>query len=122
MKIVITYEKADLLCLVQADLRARGMCVKTDAAIDYRGALQVKLEVDADDEPVPASARPPKRSPDATQPSEPMEPEGEVAPESEDMEEVLRQARVLAKAAPSGRSGLERSLGRNESYEYPREP
>ena len=118
MKIVITYEKRDVLRLVQADLQARGIRGKAGMPLSYRGALHVRFEVDTDDEELPAET--------AAVPTRSLAAEGEVA-EAEapaEMDEILGLSQALERSRPGlfqVRPGAVRQLAPNESHAYPKE-
>ncbi len=50
MKITVTYEKKDILRLLQKDMRAQGIRVRQGTTLVYKGALQVTIQVDTEDE------------------------------------------------------------------------
>ena len=50
MKVDITYEKKDVLRLVQKDMEAQGIRVKAGTALEYKGALQVRFSVETEDD------------------------------------------------------------------------
>jgi hypothetical protein len=116
VRIVITYEKRDVLRLVQADLQARGIREKSGAPLSYRGALHVRFEVDTDDEESPAEAAPsPVRS---------LAAEGDGAEASPAMDEILGLSQALERSRPGlfqVRPGVLRQLAPNESHTYPKE-
>ena len=107
MKIDVVYEKADILRLITLDLRNKGIKVKPGATPAYKGALEVKLSVEAEEDSV-------------TPPSPPVLPSSkETAPAEVDMGDVLNSSRNLAKQPGKFEPGPKRNLGPNESYEYP---
>jgi hypothetical protein len=115
MKIDITYEKADILRLVTDDLVRKGIQPKSGAPIEYKGALSIKLSVDADPvEPAAASALPTE----SVTPATPAPP----APEPS-MDEVLSASRQAERTPPTFKNPNPptRMLGKNESYEFPEE-
>jgi len=109
MKIDVTYEKADILRLVTEDLVRKGIQPKAGARIEYKGALSVKLSVDAEADNTEVASPPPV----ATPPSPPI-------PEAS-MDEILAASRRAASTPPSfnAEGRPPRMLGKNESYEYP---
>lgn len=111
MRIVITYERADILKLVEADLKARDMAVKAGTTLAYKGALQVKLEVETED-PVAPTASVEAAHPELVRREPPPPPE-----ESVDMADVLAASQRLAKTQPAP---LGRRLHAGESLEYPK--
>jgi len=116
MKIVITYEKRDVLRLVQADLQARGIRGKAGTPLSYRGALHVRFEVDTDDEENPPEAVP--------SPTRSLATEGEGAEASPAMDEILGLSQALERSRPGlfqVRPGAMRQLAPNESHTYPKE-
>jgi hypothetical protein len=120
MKIVITYEKHDLLKLVQADLEARGIRPKA-SGLAYRGALRVRFEVEVDEESASVVEVAPAAAPVRTT-EPPVAPATEVAPL--EMDAILGASQALERSRPGlfqGRPGAVRELGPNEFYEYPKE-
>lgn len=123
MKINVTYEKDDIIRLVKEDLERRGLRLKPGAQPEYKGALQVKLSIEAMDEDVPPP--PPPLAPPSPKASEGDEPAP--AEEDGDMEAVLRSSQhVAATTRPTFKLAendqpLKRSLGVNESLDFPRE-
>ena len=110
MKIDVVYEKADILRLITLDLRNKGIKVKPGATPAYKGALEVKLSVEAEEDAVPS----PSTLTEAVLPSL-----KEPAPAEVDMGDVLKTSRNLAKNPGKFEPGPRRNLGPNESYEYP---
>lgn len=130
MKIDVTYEKDDILRLVCADLERRDIKVKAGTVPEYKGALHVKLSIEADEvnEATPraqaAASLPVRENQDAGEdpPIPVVNPEDTI-----DMEAVLNQSRRVSattkptfKTAPNN-DELKRTLGKNESLEFPRE-
>lgn len=109
MIILITYEKADILRLILADMQARGLTVKGET-LAYKGALQCKFEVDVkDEEPTltPAPARAPVRT---------EAPEAAEAPDTpEDLGALMKQSQHLQKIKPAP---FDRPLGVNEFEDF----
>jgi len=120
MKIDVTYEKADILRLVLEDLKKRQIKIKAGSMPEYKGALHVKLSIEAEDDevastPTTRSAAEAASRGDGEAP--PREPRQE-ADDAVDMGDVLQQSqRVQATTKPS----FQRQLGPNESLEFPRE-
>ena len=117
MKIDITYEKADILRLVTDDLVRKGIQPKSGAPIEYKGALSIKLSVDAEAEaPAPEAPVPfVKRETIMDPPTAPV-------PESS-MDEVLSASKQAERTPPTFKNPNPppRMLGKNESYEFPEE-
>ena len=119
MKIDITYEKADILRLVTDDLVRKGIQPKTGAPIEYKGALSIKLSVDADPvEPVELSTATAPVAAETTAPPVATLP----APEPS-MDEVLSASKNAERTPPTFKNPNPppRMLGKNESYEFPEE-
>ena len=128
MKIDVVYEKADILRLVTADLRRKGIKVKPGTMPAYKGALEIKLSVDADDDEVEAptvEAPPTEAVETAPAPPNGGPPPPRKAPESEptDMTDVLRQSRNMnQKDGPFAvERVMKRPLGPNEYEDFPEE-
>lgn len=96
MKIDVTYEKADILRLVERELRAQGLRLKPGTSLAYKGALEVKLSAEVEDERLAEAKaplvkrRPPHVVPDDDEPA---------APEV-DMDAVLAASQNVAKTIP----------------------
>lgn len=122
MKIDVTYEKSDILRLVLEDLKRRQIKVKEGFKPEYKGALSVKLSIEADDEDAPESVERPAAEATSRGDGEAPPQEPEV-----DMDTVLQQSRRVASTTkPSFRTAengepLKRQLGPNESLDFPRE-
>jgi hypothetical protein len=114
MKIDVTYEKKDILRLIEKDLLAEGIRVKEGTALVYKGALEVKLSVETEDTGRPLPQPAPSAS-KAVVPAETLGPRIEPADDG-DMSSVLAASNRLVKA-PDGRV---RSLGPNETLEFPK--
>lgn len=116
MKIDVTYEKKDILRLIEKDLQAEGIRVKEGTSLVYKGALEVKLSVETEDTGRPA--------PSPTLPTEGKKvavtketPGPRVEPDDDgDMSSVLAASNRLVKT-PDGKV---RSLGPNETTEFPK--
>lgn len=117
MKIDVTYEKKDILRLIEKDLLAEGIRVKEGTALVYKGALEVKLSVETEDtgRPLSQPASPATSEKKAGVPTETPGPRIEPADDG-DMSSVLAASNRLVKA-PDGRV---RSLGPNETLEFPK--
>lgn len=114
MKISITYEKRDILALVAQDLTQRGLNVKEDVPIEYKGALSVKLAVDVEGSPIDAPAVK-TRTRVVTAPVE----EPENVPMS--LATLRGQSEALTRSNPGKFAQRERQLGPNESLDFPRD-
>ncbi len=121
MKIVVTYEKDDILRLVRGDLQAQGIKVKEGVPLIYKGALTVRLEVETDDAqpgvaPAPQAAKVAAASPVPA-------PTNGAPPVVEDMSSVVAASQALVKNK-KGQFEIanvgERPLAENESYDFPR--
>ena len=117
MKIDITYEKADILRLVTDDLVRKGIQPKSGAPVEYKGALSIKLSVDAEAEApvVPESSGGPPQGRPAVATTPPV-------PEPS-MDEVLSASKQAERTPPTFKNPNPppRMLGKNESYEFPEE-
>lgn len=117
MKIDVTYEKKDILRLIEKDLLAEGIRVKEGTTLVYKGALEVKFSVETEDTGHPLS--PPVTTPagekKAVVPKETPGPRIEPADDG-DMSTVLAASKRLVQS-PDGRV---RSLGPNETLEFPK--
>ena len=109
MKISVTYEKKDILRLVENDLKAQGIKVKNGTALEYKGALEIKLSVETEDD-----ALVPKTAPVAPVT---METTPTIEDDDQDMSSILGASRRLVK----NETGLTRPLGPNESLEFPKD-
>lgn len=122
MKINVIYEKADILRLVVADLRRKGIKVKTGTDPVYKGALEVRLAVDAEEEEAVAASTEPLAG-DTSPPTTPkvVPASGAETDEPADMSGVLNQSNRLVMTSPGKfvESKSKRILGQNESEEYP---
>lgn len=122
MKIDVTYEKADIIRLVKEDLERRGLHLKPGAQPEYKGALVVKMSIEAVDDEVPPPAPPPTALKPSAGEDSPPPVEDDV-----DMEAVIRKSQqVAATTKPTFKLAendqpLKRSLGRDESLDFPRE-
>lgn len=117
MKIKVTYEKADILRLVNQDIKTQGIRVKAGSSLEYKGPLQVRFEVETDED-VAAVAEP--AVPDVkTGPPAPRK-----APDKEE-ETVVDMSGVLAASQHLSRTTkpiyADRKLLDGESTEYPKE-
>jgi hypothetical protein len=115
MKILVTYEKKDILRLVEKDLTAQGLKVKNGTLPDYKGALEVKLLIETEDDP-PSVARP-TGSVDTSRPTVTMETTPKVTVDDQDMSGVLAASNRLVR----NEAGKVRPLGANETLDFPKE-
>jgi len=111
MKIDVTYEKKDILRLVQKDMEAQGIRAKAGIPLEYKGALQVKFSVETEDDVIVSDL------PEVVSAA----PVVSKVTEEESMANVLGMSQQL-----SARPGkFERRLANNElmqeSYEFPKE-
>lgn len=60
MKIFITYEKKDMLRLVQREMQAQGIKLKAGTSLEYKGALQIRFYVETDDDAMDTTLVPSK--------------------------------------------------------------
>lgn len=124
MKVLITYEKPDVLRLILADMKAKGLKLKADTVLEYKGALQVRFHVETEgdgDEVLIDAAEPPAprvAPPAATKPTVVREEDDDAALAAlRNQSETLtrnKKGQFEIRPAPG-----ERVLGPNESYEYP---
>lgn len=128
MKILVEYEKADMLRLVTDDLRRKGIKVKPGAMPEYKGALSVKLFIDAEEEEVAAVPEHPAESPQnghgESEAPKPEAPPPRVDTTPVDMTDVLNASNRLVmtqpgKFEPKPKRKLEQSDRMQESEEYP---
>lgn len=115
MKIAVTYEKKDILRLVEADLKTNGIKTKKGTELEYKGALQVQLSIETDEDAIIAGPPPaaPKDKAPIVKPAS-VEDEGD---EVVDMSEVLNASRKNAK---TGGKFPKRELGPDESFDFPK--
>jgi hypothetical protein len=113
MKIVVTYEKRDILRLIEAAIKAQGLHVKEGTHIDFKGPLSAKFEIETEDETI---LTPPTPAPTVSPPVTPVSSAPSEFEDDTDMSEVLQISKGLVKTSPAP----ERSLRDGESYEYPR--
>lgn len=113
MKIAVTFEKKDILRLVEKELTAQGLKIKKDTILEYKGALEVKLSIETEDE-VPLVAKLPVEG--GATPSVTAEITPPSQAEDPDMSSVLRASSQLVEAGP----GRKRTLKPNETTEFPR--
>lgn len=132
MKTPVIWEKKDILVLICAYMRRNGFPDVTPEMLEYKGALEVKIAIDMPLSLAAAEAglAPPAPTPAAKAPLRTALPAGmppsAVGEESEpDMVAVLRasqnNAQIAKRFDQQGRSGGDRPLASNESYEYPKE-
>lgn len=115
MKIDVVYEKQDILRLVVEDLKKRGISVKEGHVPAYKGALEIKLAVDAED----SVAAPQEEAPPPPKKGKAKAAEAE---EEVDMTAIMRQSKNLVmNARGKFENATPRPLGTNESYDYPGE-
>jgi hypothetical protein len=118
MKIDVTYEKKDILRLVQKDMEVQGIHVKIGTSLEYKGALQVKFSVETEDD-----AFTPKSSVSVSE-APVISKAAEVEPGLEDMSSVFNMSQLLSTSHPGKFETKTRPLANNElmqeSYEFPR--
>lgn len=114
MKIVVTFEKKEILRLVEKELKAQGLKVKKDTVLEYKGALEVKLSVETEDD-TPFTAKPVVPTEDGQSPVTP-EINPTISEDDQDMSGVLDASTKLVRSG----TGLKRILKPNESTEFPR--
>lgn len=126
MKIGVTYEKKDILRLVERDLLAQNIKVKSGTTLAYKGALLVTLDVETEDSDVAmgATVLPPQEAPARGRKKEPADPV-DAAQELADMAGVIGESQQLVKTQHGkfevrAGAGAGRTLGPNESLEFPR--
>jgi hypothetical protein len=121
----VTYEKADILKLVDEDLRKRRLRAKPGSHLEYKGALQVKLSIDVEEMEEAALPPPPVASRPSTPSPLPEEVEGDEEPSEGpmDMGAILSMSSSLAKKEGKFdlKKGPPRQLGPDETYEYPKD-
>lgn len=122
MKITVTYEKKDILRLVQQDMCAQGIKVKPGTPLKYKGALQVTFAVDTEDDApeLPSAEAPPSVEPMETSKGDTP------AKEAAAMGSVLGASRQLVMTQPGKfeqrpERPLEVSDRMQESNDYPQE-
>jgi len=110
MKILVTFEKEDILQLLQEKLIEQGFNLVEGKPLIYKGALNVKLEVEVtndvkakqeDTEPVPNTKLDAPKKKDKN--------------DEEDLKAILEQSNNLFNEGNVGRV-----LGQNETMEYPK--
>ena len=120
MKIVVTYEAADIVRLIRTDLAAQGIVANEGDIKFVKNKAIVSVEVAKDDAPpeppeppeMLANTSPPKQAPPHLEPIE-----GAANPV--DMTEILRASQKTATQNPGRFPTPERQLMDGESYEYP---
>jgi hypothetical protein len=60
VKIFITYEKKDMLRLVQREMQAQGIKLKAGTSLEYKGALQIRFYAETEDDAADVMAAPTK--------------------------------------------------------------
>jgi hypothetical protein len=130
MKIVVTYEAADISRLIKQDLARQGITA-TDADIKYsKGNAVVSVEVDPDDAPtpgpvesVPMTTAPVQHAPVSPPPAPPRLEAIEGGASPVDMSAVFRESQKLA-ATTEGKfpSPKQHAMLDGESYEFPGSP
>lgn len=116
MKILVTYEKHDILRLVEADMRAQGIALKANTALEYKGAMQVRFSVETDDATPVAAPATSANEDKSTSPTTPV-----ITPEPS-MDAVMAESQRLVRVKGGKmevRSGPKRVLGPNESLDPP---
>lgn len=116
MKIAITYEKKDILRLIEQDLKEQGIKIKQGTSLEYKGALEVKLSVETEESAAPKEARPVAPG-DPPKPPVTKETPGPVVDDDTDMSSVLDASNRLVRNS----DGKVRALGPNESLEFPKD-
>lgn len=121
MKILVTYEKQDILRLIQADLQSKGLALKAGTTIEYKGAMQAKFSVETDDTvAAPLTAAPPTTpTPTTNPPTTPVFEENATS-----LGDVLAQSERLVRGAGGKletRPGPPRRLRAGESLDPPKE-
>ncbi len=127
MKIVVTYEAADISRLIKQDLARQGI-IATDADIKYsKGNAVVSVEVDPDDAPVPApvevapaAPEPVVRAPTPTPPPKLEAIEGGAGPV--DMGAVFRESQKIAATIEGKFPKPQHAMLEGESHEWPGTP
>lgn len=122
MKIVLTYERADIARLIRQDLAKKNIAV-TDDDIKYtKGSAVVSVEETPEDEPVSLAA-PPALSPTSAEtppvsgPPQLVPVEGGAAPT--DMSDVLGASARIANSAPGKFPVPQHRMLDGESTEFP---
>lgn len=128
MKIVVTYEAADISRLIKQDLARQGITA-TDADIKYsKGNAVVSVEVDPDDVPAaaPVETAPAATEPIVRAPTPPPTPpkleaiEGGAGPV--DMSAVFRESQKIAASTEGKFPKPQHAMLDGESYEFPGSP
>jgi len=117
MKISVTFEKKDILRLVEKDLKAQGLKLKNGTSLEYKGALEVKLSVETEDDALVA-AHPTTTTTTAPKPTVTAETTPAVTVDEPDMSSVLAASNRLVKNDATGKV---RALGPNESLDFPKD-
>jgi len=123
VKIKVTYEKKDILRLVHKDMQAQGIRVKSGTTLAYKGALQVTVQVDTEDEtPAPEGSPSPSSADQSTEQTPPLT----AAEEAVGMGSVLGASKQLVmtqpgKFEPKGPRQLARNDMMQEFDEFPEE-
>lgn len=127
MKIVVTYESADISRLIRQDLARQGITA-TDADIKYaKGNAVVSVEVDPDDAPAPVpvetsvvAEHPAPRPSPAPSPPKLETIEGGANPV--DMSAVFRESQKLAATTEGKFPKPQHAMLDGESFEFPGSP
>lgn len=119
MKIVVTYEAADITRLIRQDLAKQGITT-TDGDIKYiKGKAVVSVEVSPDEAPPsPAPAEPSVRQ-EAPKPAPPKLEAIEGGNAPVDMSDILRTSAKVAATNPGKFPVPERQLMEGESFDFP---
>lgn len=125
MKIVVTYEAADISRLIKQDLARQGITA-TDADIKYsKGSAVVSVEVDPDDAPMPApvEAAPVAPEPVVRAPTPPPKLEAiEGGAGPVDMGAVFRESQKIAATTEGKFPKPQHAMLEGESHDWPGTP
>lgn len=123
MKIVVTYEPADVVRLIRQDLARQGIAAADADVKCPKGDVTVRVEVQPGDEP-PVAAPPPP-APAVDQPPAARPPPAltaiEGGAEPVDMSDIFRASKHLEKTTEGKFQSPERTLLDGESYDPPEE-
>lgn len=114
MKIVVQYDKPDILRLIMEAIKASGIRIKEGTTIEYKGPLTAKFDVEVDDSPLVlanvATPAPTRQS------AAPAVEEASTDGDDGDMTEVLQANGGLLKTT---KAPFQRTLREGESEEWP---